>query len=565
MNQPTRRSRSLAPGHTLLEMLLSLVLLSIVMASVSSAVMFASKAVPDDSSPTGSLISDSSVLSRIAEDLEAARYVIEQTDHAVAVVVADRNGDDLPERIRYAWSGIRGEPLFYQLNDEAAVVLVDAVSVFDLSYTLESASETLPVAIYLGAESLVASYDSDDSGSDEQVTSTDWFAQSVTPALSADALGFLPTRAEVFSSKIVPANGQTLLELRELSGGEPGDTVYGDATIGEGPLGNTAQWNAFDLSNTQTVPDDDDLAVMFSYVSGIGGTMQLRRNSSGTGLLASDDSGDTWADDGQTLLYRLYGRELLTDTTAYAVTRQHLTAVTVSLQRVAEDRSPLQRIVRFMQAPPSLNGFAFTDFDVDPVTMDLNHDGENDWSHSAGTFPGGSLQSGVWVCDGVLTYDHKGLKTADVIRVRTRMRATDVLGPTIYGPYTIAADELLPVAVRLRDDGAGGQELVVFNDLDLETERLVLSGLPSGLVDIEVTLLPGEDLVSIKVNHQPVVSVVLDRIDDPRTVDAAVSFGSGGGVAEFGFIDIAVGGSTSSASYSGALEVDLDAIEISLK
>lgn len=562
---PSRRGLS---GHTLLEMLLSLVLLSIVMASVGSAVMFASQAVPDDTRPAGSLIADSHVLSRIAEDLSVAQYVIEQADHAVTIVVSDRTGDDIPDRIRYAWSGVVGEPLFYQLNDENAIALIDSVAVFELTDTLTSAAQTLPAARYLGAETLVASYDKDVSGGDETVEATDWYGQSLSPVLTADAIGFVPTRTELYAGWKNPRDGQVLISIRDFSTPTPGDLTYASAVLDESLMSGATYWRSLDLEGGSAVSDDETISLTATFVSGTDVALCLRRSSSGSGLLSTTDGGGSWQrDDGKGLLYRLYGKEILVNKTTYQVARQHLTRIHVSLQRTGDGRSPVQRNVVLMQAPPVLTGFAQSDLDVDPTTMDLNADIEADWSHGDGRLAKTSLSDGIWTCDGDLSYTHKSLASAEVVRVRARMRSNDVLGPTVYGPYTFnERDELLPLAVQLRSDGNGGQELVVYNDTELKAEAMVLSGLPSGLVDVGLTLVPGEDFVSIEINHQPIASLVLDRVADPGTIESAVRFGSSGGVAEFGSIEIAVGGTYTDATPDASLlEINVGGVGVSVQ
>lgn len=567
MTRIKRRSIQSALGHTLLEMLLSLVLLSIVMASVGSAVMFASQAVPDDTSAAGSLVADSALLSRIAEDLAAAQFVIEQTDHAVTVVVPDRTGDDVPDRVRYAWSGERGAPLFYQLNDEDAVALVEAMAVFDLSYTFSSGSQTLPAAIYLDGETAIDASDTDTSGGDVTIDALTWSGQKISPRLTSGALGFVPTRVDLMAGWRNPNDGRTLISIRDLADVTPGETTYASGIFEESVLGGASSWESVELSGGSAVSVDEPVALAATYESGTTVALELRRSNGGSGLLSTSDGGSTWVEvPDYSLAYRLYGKELLASRTAYVVGRQHLSVIDLSLQRVAEGRSPVKRLVRLMQSPPMMTGYGQTGFDVDPTTMDLDADGATDWSHDRGDFPASSMTDGLWVADGVLSFPDKSLLSAEVIRVDARMRSNDTLGPTIYGPYTFnERNELLPVVTQLRSDGKGGQELVVYNDVGMATRRLVLSGLPEGLIDVGLTLLPGEDLVSVEINRQPVASVQLDRVADPGTVEAAVSFGSSGGVAEFDSVRVRVGGATEAISADSSLiELNVDGIEINL-
>jgi type II secretory pathway component PulJ len=57
---------------------------------------------------------------------------------AVTFLVPDRNGDQLPETLRYSWSGKAGDPLMYQFNNEPAIALLTNVAHFELSAIMRS-------------------------------------------------------------------------------------------------------------------------------------------------------------------------------------------------------------------------------------------------------------------------------------------------------------------------------------------------------------------------------------------------------------------------------------------
>lgn len=567
MSKRAAPSCRVAFGHTLLEMLLSLVLLSIVMASVGSAVMFASQAVPDDSSPAGSLLVDSKVLNRIAEDLSSAQYIIEQTSQAVTIVVPDRSGDSIPDRIRYVWSGVQGEPLFYQFNDEAAVALIDSVQVFSLSFESTTVADTLPGALRRGDSEVLLAQETSLLANGTGLSAATAMNQPFEPTLSSGAVAYEPTRLDWYTNQRNTTDGVVPIAIQALDGFSPVGEAHATATVQEIDLPASASWHEVPFTTTSWISAEDERAIVFKSGEGVSSRAMMYYKADSTPYNVSSDSGASWGQGGSgSLLYRLYGYEISLGNETN-VSQDHAKAVTVALQSVSEDRSPLQRKVLLMQAPPILNGFAQADFDADPTGMDLNADGKADWSHSASSFPSDSISAGLWTCDGLLTFNEASLATAAVIQVRARMRSNDTLGPTIYGPYTFNdADELLPLATQLRSDGSGGQELVVYNDINLESEHMVLSGLPSGLVDVELTLVPGQDVVSIKINRQTIASVALDRVADPGSIEPSVRFGSRGGVAEFGSVDVAVGGSAAEggADDGALIEINAGGIGITL-
>ncbi|MEM6504546.1 MAG: prepilin-type N-terminal cleavage/methylation domain-containing protein [Planctomycetota bacterium] len=575
--QPVSSYCARSAGHTLLEMMLSLVLLSVVMVSVSSAVIFASKAVPEEASTESSLLADSDVISRIAEDLTTSLYVIERTSTAVTVVVPDRTGDRIPDRIRYAWSGTQGEPLFFQINDGSPVQIIDAVALFDLSYTVESATQALPSVLDLGAEKVIDAFDSETSGTDIVVTTAVSLGQVVKPALSDRSVGFIPTRLDLLPTQVSTKDGETAIAIKAWDGTTPDASDYADTTLFESILlDTTPDWHTLTLSEASMVPANQDLAITAVYKAGSDDPVGLRSVDASAGLLGlgggsggllSTSGGFTWSiDSDATLAYRLYGQEIRADDDTYVVTREHLTSIDITVQRVADKRSPLKRKAVLFAAPSILDGFATAGFSASPIGMDLDADTNQDWSHSSGTFSNGSLNDGVWTSDGELIYTLKDPAEEDVLRVEARMRSNDTLGPTIQIPYPIRGDkDLLPLIVQLRDNQRGGQELVVYNDSRMEAEALRLSDLPSGLVDIALTLVPSEELLSIAVNHRPIATVELKDLDNPDTLEPSVRFGSSGGIAEFGSVEVTIGGTVSRSSHTGGvIELNVDGIGIEL-
>ncbi|MGB0768458.1 MAG: hypothetical protein ACPGYV_12200, partial [Phycisphaeraceae bacterium] len=147
------------------------------------------------------------------------------------------------------------------------------------------------------------------------------------------------------------------------------------------------------------------------------------------------------------------------------------------------------------------------------------------------------------------------MSEASVVQVRARMRSNDTLGPVIDGPYTYDDDgDQLPVAVMLRQDGSGGQQLVLYNDEKRDVEFAVISDLPDGWVDVELTLLLDDDVVSIAVNHEPVGSFVLQRVDAHGSTKACVCFASAGGIANFQAVSVRVGGEYRASSTTAPVD-----------
>lgn len=138
---------------TLVEVLVSAVVLAILMGGMASAVALASKAIPR----TGASASVAQVQASVAEamemmdaDLACAKTITELTATAITMTVADRgHGAAGDETIRYAWSGVVGTPLTRAYNGGAAQTLVDQVSSCAFTGTMGTATLMSPPRVML--------------------------------------------------------------------------------------------------------------------------------------------------------------------------------------------------------------------------------------------------------------------------------------------------------------------------------------------------------------------------------------------------------------------------------
>ena len=95
-------------AFTLVELMVGLAMFSILALALQSAVLLASKAIPDAKSANANQLAASRVADQLTGELNFALTVSELTATAVTFTVADRNNDGVDETIRYAWSGVAG-------------------------------------------------------------------------------------------------------------------------------------------------------------------------------------------------------------------------------------------------------------------------------------------------------------------------------------------------------------------------------------------------------------------------------------------------------------------------
>ncbi|MEO1715867.1 MAG: prepilin-type N-terminal cleavage/methylation domain-containing protein [Planctomycetota bacterium] len=142
-------------GFTLVELVASLFVSSVVVAALASCIALVSRAVPDTSDPQERLRTLQSIATRITDDARFATEVTIANGRQVEMIVADRDGDDQPEAIRYSWSGTAGDALTRQQNSETAVALFNAVDQVTFAWSTDpvlAASSTGTMQITIEAD-----------------------------------------------------------------------------------------------------------------------------------------------------------------------------------------------------------------------------------------------------------------------------------------------------------------------------------------------------------------------------------------------------------------------------
>ena len=124
-------------GFTLIEMLVSIAIMTVLVVGIASAIMLATHAAEGAGQPAA-LADAARVIDQITAELAVALSFSERTSTVVTFTVPDRDSDDAPETIRYAWSGVDGDPLTRQYNGGATQPIVQNVHYFCVSYLLKT-------------------------------------------------------------------------------------------------------------------------------------------------------------------------------------------------------------------------------------------------------------------------------------------------------------------------------------------------------------------------------------------------------------------------------------------
>jgi len=141
----------------MMELIVSVAVSGLLVAGLTSTLYVASRAV-NLSGPPGDALDGSRAASDLLGELGHAVTFTQRSAHAIEFTVADRDNDALPETIRYAWSGIPGDPLTRQQNGAGVAEVVQGVHQFDLAYHLTTAGKQTVVSrvgikLQVGADS----------------------------------------------------------------------------------------------------------------------------------------------------------------------------------------------------------------------------------------------------------------------------------------------------------------------------------------------------------------------------------------------------------------------------
>ena len=73
-------------------------------------------------------------IGRLTADTRHALKYIHRSANSIEFTVPDRDGDEVPETLRYSWGGTAGDPLVRRLNGGSAYVVLQEVHNFSLTY-----------------------------------------------------------------------------------------------------------------------------------------------------------------------------------------------------------------------------------------------------------------------------------------------------------------------------------------------------------------------------------------------------------------------------------------------
>jgi len=342
-------------GFTLVEMVVSLGIASVLMLGIGAAMLVATRAMPDAASPTGAVVDAGGALEQIITELQYAVDIRNKSATMIEFTVADRDGNDIPETIRYEWSGAAGDPLTRRYNGASVVPVLASVREFALSWDLLTISGLVPQGNE-SPETILRGYEGTVSLDNYPIRSSEWYGQYFRPSLPADAVSWKVTRVRLYARTDGGHAGECRVQLQQATDGKlPSGTVIEEKMLPESSLLSGYQEQEFAFTQAGGLSPTQGLCLVVKWVNDSVACQLWGVNANGSTsdsfMVKSLDKGASWtAPAGMSLLYTIYGTATTTGQPQVQNT-YYLTRVNIRLRAGTDMQATLQDAVRLLNKP----------------------------------------------------------------------------------------------------------------------------------------------------------------------------------------------------------------------
>jgi hypothetical protein len=342
---PARRT-----AYSLIELVLAMSVIALLLIGAQSAVMLASRALPDPNSTHARRLATAQAIDLIAADLADAVTISKSTDREIEFTVPDRDGDGQPETISYSFSTSTSASLKRTYNKSSPQNLLRRIESFSVSYATRDAPD--PANPVEGIETLLASNDTGLNLTPAAIDASNWIATSFRPALPADAASWTLTRVKLrLRASGTETAGKVLVQVRPAVADCPTASVLDQVPILESSLTPTFAWQEFAFTKSPCFNPGDSAAVVVQWASGVQACDVEYQNGAaalGNAALATTiNGGSSWTPDtADALCFYAYGKIASPAAPTYS---KVLTWVRVAIE--FEPGSRLDRAVRIPNQP----------------------------------------------------------------------------------------------------------------------------------------------------------------------------------------------------------------------
>lgn len=509
---PNLHCNSCHRAFTLIEIVMSMAIMSVLFVAIGSTLVVASYAVPKQNDLNDRILQSSKVLQQLIDELQTAIHVTERTATAVNFTVADRNGDGLLERIRWAWSGTSGDPLTRQYNGNTVTNVAENLRHFSLTYTLTNKTEQYPgpendvesAEVELSSHTTISGIENH-----ENVKSNLWHGQHFVPVLPPEAISWKVTRVLVMARNSGSSGGEARVQLRtSTADNTPTNTVIEEQPMLESNLDTNYRWEQFTFNSTSGLAPGKGLCLVLQWISG-DTPATIQHNEFGSGSIETVDAGATWGHEAdEAMLHYVYGTYTTPgSTTIQTIDRQYVRSVDIALQCTDDVSSRLVTAAPLLNQPEVLSKVWEIDFNADPTTIDLRGDGI-DWTLTAGSIIDGDITGGVWIPGSNITLKSRpGNMFTEPTTVDIRYRDTVNDGHdaiSFRAKVDRTGDTFADIQARIALEADNTQTVTLKQKLPSNAKITLaqFTGLPNTFVHLREILDPEADTIAIIIDGQ---------------------------------------------------------------